>query len=150
MEFVLHNKIAKDFIEFLRDTYVPDETVYASLQQHPLAPGGVRGEQPEVITRAFNWYDSHRECHGKWVQTLCWISIEDLHLVLGPTMRGKLFVHKIPFDSNDEPLQCILVARQGRKYGAALWGTDDNIFKQKSKTTSNDWTYVQDEDGQVN
>ena len=134
VEFVLRNKIGKDFIEFLKDAYVPDETVYASLQQHPLAPGGVRGEQPEVITRALTWYDSHRECHGKWVRTLCWISIEDLRWALGPAMRKKLFVHKIPFDNNDELLECILVARQGRKYGAALWGADDSIFREKSKT----------------
>ena len=37
VEFVHHSKIGKDFIEFLKDTAVPDETVYASFQQHPLA-----------------------------------------------------------------------------------------------------------------
>ncbi|KAJ7388606.1 beta-1,3-galactosyl-O-glycosyl-glycoprotein beta-1,6-N-acetylglucosaminyltransferase [Desmophyllum pertusum] len=37
VEFVIHSKIGKDFTEYLKDTYIPDETLYASLQQHPLA-----------------------------------------------------------------------------------------------------------------
>ena len=55
VEFVLHSQIGKDFIEFLKDTFVPDETLYASLQQHLLTPGGIRGVQPEWIPRALYW-----------------------------------------------------------------------------------------------
>jgi len=121
VEFVLHSKIGKDFIEFLKDTAVPDETVYASLQQHPLAPGGIRGEQPECISRALHWNDHHSKCHGAWVRSLCWISLEDLRWVLGREMKEKLFVHKISFDFNDDLIQCILVARQGRKYNTTVW-----------------------------
>ena len=127
VEFVLHSKIGKDFIEFLKDTYVPDETVYASLQQHPLAPGGIRGEQPGYISRAIHWYDQYPECHGTWVRTVCWISIEDLRWALGSIMKDRLFVHKIPFDYNDELLECILVARQGRKYRATVWTQEEVI-----------------------
>ena len=132
VEFVLHNKIGKDFTEFLKDAYVPDESMYASLQQHPLTPGGVRGQQPEYIPRALRWYDSGLGCYGTWVRTLCWISIEDLRWVLGPAMRSKLFAHKIPFDNNDEILGCILVARQGRKYGTALWGPNESMENKPS------------------
>jgi len=121
VEFVIYSKFGKDFIEFLKDTAVPDETVYASLQQHPLAPGGIRGEQPECIPRALHWNDHHRKCHGAWVRSLCWISIEDLRWALGREMKEKLFVHKIPFDFNDDLIECILVARQGRKYNTTVW-----------------------------
>ena len=126
VEFALHSKIGKDFIEFLKDTYVPDETVYASLQQHPLAPGGIRGKQPYYIPRALHWFDRYPECHGTWVRTLCWIAIEDLSWALGSTMKEKLFVHKIPFDFNDDLLECILVARQERKYNTTVWKQDGN------------------------
>ena len=120
VEFVIRSKIGTDFVEFLKDTYVADETMYASLQQHPLAPGGIRGEQPELIPRALHWYDQYPECHGKWVRTLCWLSVEDLRWALGPVMKDRIFVHKIPFDYSDDLLECILVARQGRKYGTAV------------------------------
>ncbi|XP_068741181.1 beta-1,3-galactosyl-O-glycosyl-glycoprotein beta-1,6-N-acetylglucosaminyltransferase 3-like isoform X1 [Montipora capricornis] len=121
MEFVVHSKIGKDFTEFLKDAYVPDEILYASLQQHPLAPGGIRGEQPEYIPRALHWADQYYQCYGEWVRTLCWLSIKDLQWALGSIMRNRLFVHKIPFDFYDDTLECLLVARQGRKYGSIMW-----------------------------
>jgi len=121
VEFVLHSKIGKDFIEFLKDTAVPDETVYASLQQHPLAPGGIRGEQPRYIPRALQWDDHYHKCHGTSVRSVCWISIEDLRWALGREIKERLFVHKIPFDFNDDLIECILLARQGRKYNTTRW-----------------------------
>ena len=130
VEFALHGKIGKDFIEFLKDTYVPDETVYASLQQHPLAPGGIRGKQPYYIPRALHWGDQYPECHGTWVRALCWISIEDLRWALGSIMKDRLFVHKIPFDYNDDLLECILVARQGRVYNTTVWKPEKNTMRK--------------------
>ena len=120
VDFVLHSKIGKEFFEFLKDTHVPDETVYASLQQHPLAPGGIPGVQPEYISRALHW-DGSPVCHGKWIRNLCWLSIQDLRWALAQEQQNRLFVHKIPFDFNEDLLECILLARQGRKYGTAVW-----------------------------
>ena len=130
VEFVLHSKIGKDLFKYLKDTFIPDETLYATLQQHPLAPGGIRGKQGRSITRALHWR-THKplpECRGIWIRSLCWISIEDLRWALGRESRYSLFVHKIPFDFNDELLECILVARQGRKYGTS-------VCKQEEATT---------------
>ena len=45
VDFALHSQIAKDFYEFLKDTLIPDEMIYASLQQLPGAPGGIKGNQ---------------------------------------------------------------------------------------------------------
>ena len=134
VEFVLHSKIGKDFFEFLKDTEIPDETVYASLQQHPLAPGGIRGNQPQLqwISRALHW--ANRECHGVWLRSVCWISIEDLRWALGREMRDKLFVHKIPFHFSNDLLECILVARQGRKYGTNVWNQDGSTNSSKVHT----------------
>jgi len=121
VRFVVHSRIAQDFTEFLKDSYVPDETIYASLQQHPLAPGGIIKEERDSIPRALHWNVHNTECHGQWVRSLCWITAEDLRWALGSEMKYKLFVHKIPFDYDDDLLECILVARQGRKYGSILW-----------------------------
>jgi len=136
VEFVLHSKIGKDLFEYLKDTYIPDESLYASLQQHPLAPGGIHGRQGKSIARALHWSNREPipECHGAWVRSVCWISIEDLHWVLGREGKNKLFVHKVPFEFNDDLLECILVARQGRKYGTIVlkqeWDTNRKEAKE--------------------
>jgi len=123
VEYILFNKTARAFIEWLSDTRSPPETFYSSLQQHPGVPGGVVGQQPVFIMRAINWIEKDRgkrpnyECHGEWIRLICWIDIRDLQWVLGETMRGKLFVQKIPFDFNDDVLRCLSIARQKRSYG---------------------------------
>lgn len=123
VEYILFDKTARVFIEWLSDTRSPPETFYSSLQQHPGVPGGVVGQQPVFIMRAINWIEKDRdgqpnyECHGEWVRLICWIDIRDLDWVFGETMRGQLFVQKIPFDFNDDVLRCISIARQKRKYG---------------------------------
>ena len=120
VEYILFNKTARDFIEWLSDTKSPPETFYSSLQQHPGVPGGVVGEQPQFIMRAINWFEEDRVnfvCHGEWVRRICWIDIQDLNWVLGRKMRKTLFVQKISFDFKDDLLRCLTIARQRRKYG---------------------------------
>ena len=126
VEFVLHGQIGKDFYEFLKDTAVPDETIYSSLQRHPGVPGGINGNQPTWIPRAMYWISKETSgiCHGEWVRQLCWITFQDLRWTLGEEKKDKLFVHKIPFNFNEELIECILVARQGRKYDTATWKTN--------------------------
>ena len=124
VEFVLHSQIGKVFTAFLKDTFAPDETIYASLQQHPLAPGGIHGKQPVWIPRALYWTSGKygpRICEGTWLRRLCWITFGDLRWALGEEKKEKLFVHKIPFNFNDELIECILVARQERKYPTSVW-----------------------------
>ena len=121
VEFVLYSKIGKDFIKFLKDTKIPDETLYSSLQRHPLVPGGIQGEQTVWIPRALNRQKWGKKCYGTWVRELCWITFEDLHWALGEEMSDKIFVHKIPFKASEDLIECILVARQGRKYLTPVW-----------------------------
>jgi len=46
-----------------------------------------------------------------WVRNKCWISLEDLRWAVGENNKDKLFVHKIPFDFNEELIECIIEAR---------------------------------------
>ena len=130
VEFVLHGQIGKDFYEFLKDCHIPDETIYSSLQRHPGVPGGISGNQPKWIPRALYWISKETRgiCRGKWVRQLCWITFQDLRWALGEKKKDKLFVHKIPFNFNEELIECILVARQGRKYDTAMWKDDKRIY----------------------
>lgn len=48
----------------------------------------------------------------------------DLRWAVGENNKEKLFVHKIPFDFNEELIECIIEARQGREYATAAWKED--------------------------
>ena len=63
---------------------------------------------------------------------LCWITFQDLRWVLGEEKKDKLFVHKVPFEFNEELIECILVARQGRKYDTAMWKEEKRIYNTTS------------------
>ncbi|XP_068675646.1 N-acetyllactosaminide beta-1,6-N-acetylglucosaminyl-transferase-like [Montipora foliosa] len=82
VNFVLHSQIGKDFVEFLKDTHIPDEMSYGTLHQYPHAPGGIQGKQPEWIPRALIWQQRDKKnknsCKGFWKRGLCWISFQDL------------------------------------------------------------------------
>ena len=46
VDYVLHNQVAKDFADWAKKTYVPDETYFASLNHNPHLgiPGSYKGE----------------------------------------------------------------------------------------------------------
>jgi len=129
VEFVLHGQIGKDLYEFLKDSRIPDETIYSSLQRHPGVPGEINGNQPTWIPLTlYRIKENSGIYRGKWVRMLCWITFQDLRWVLGEEKKDKLFVHKIPFEFNEELIECILVARQGRKYDTAAWKEEKRIY----------------------
>ena len=45
-----------------------------------------------------------------------------------PEKKDKLFVHKVPFEFNEELIECILMATQGRKYDTAMWEEEKRIY----------------------
>ena len=114
--YILHNQVAIEFLDWLNDTAKPDEAFYSSLQQHPGFPGGIHGDQPEWILRAVSW-QRENTCYGRWIRGVCWVTTRDLIWILGSTMRQKLFVTKIPFEYRDDLLTCLSIARRTRKYG---------------------------------
>ena len=114
--YILHNQVAIDFLEWLNDTAKPEEAFYSSLQQYPGFPGGILGDQPEWILRAVSWRMENK-CYGRWIRGVCWVTTRDLIWILGSTMRQKLFVTKIPFQYRDDLLKCLSIVRTTRKYG---------------------------------
>lgn len=118
--YILHDQVAIDFLDWLNDTAKPDEAFYSSLQQHPGFPGGIHGDQPEWILRAVSW-QTENTCYGRWIRGVCWVTTRDLIWILGSTMRRKLFVTKIPFDYRGDLLKCLSIARRTRKYGQDLF-----------------------------
>ena len=46
-----------------------------------------------------------------WERNKCWISLEDLRWAVGENNKEKRFVHTIPFDFNEQLIECIIEAR---------------------------------------
>ena len=46
MDFVLHNRVALDFLEWVKTTGIPDETFFSSLNHSPhlFVPGAYTGK----------------------------------------------------------------------------------------------------------
>ena len=119
VEFVLYDKIATDFYQWLADIFIPDEVFFSSLQRHPGTPGGYHdNENPEWIMRAFGWVANgdNRQCFGTWIRENCWLSTRDLRWILAEKNRNKLFTQKIPYEYEENLVQCLSAAVQGREY----------------------------------
>ena len=119
VEFVLNDKIATDFYQWLSDIYIPDEVFFSSLQRHPGTPGGYHdNDNPEWIMRAFGWVadGDNRQCFGSWIRENCWLSTRDLRWILAEKNRNKLFTQKIPYEYEENLVECLSAAVQGREY----------------------------------
>lgn len=119
VEFVLNDKIATDFYQWLSDIYIPDEVFFSSLQRHPGTPGGYHdNDNPEWIMRAFGWVANgdNRQCFGTWIRENCWLSTRDLRWILAEKNRNKLFTQKIPYEYEENLVECLSAAVQGREY----------------------------------
>ena len=93
VKFVLYSQIGKDFYDFLKDSQIPDETIYSSLQRHPGVPGGINRKSTNMDTTGMYWISKETRgiCRGKWVRQLCWITFQDLRWALGEKKERQTF-----------------------------------------------------------
>ena len=75
VEFLLHDRIAKEIVQYFNDTYAPEENIWATLNTLPWAPGGysveVRHLLSTFISRAMIWSGDSTRCHGNFVRSVC-------------------------------------------------------------------------------
>ena len=93
VKFVLYSQIGKDFYEFLKDSQIPDETIYSSLQRLPGVPGGINRKSTNMDTTDMYWISKETRgiCRAKWVRQLCWITFQDLRWTLGEKKERQTF-----------------------------------------------------------
>ncbi|XP_033759263.1 LOW QUALITY PROTEIN: beta-1,3-galactosyl-O-glycosyl-glycoprotein beta-1,6-N-acetylglucosaminyltransferase-like [Pecten maximus] len=108
VDYVLHNQVAKDFLDWTKQTLYPEETFFSSLNYNPHlnVPGAFKGNLKEkdgslrFFGRFVNWvdwingtdqYKSEFYCHGKFIHGLCVFGVRDLPLIVS---RPELFVNK--------------------------------------------------------
>ncbi|CAF4219267.1 unnamed protein product, partial [Rotaria sp. Silwood2] len=103
IEFIQTSSIAKELLDWSRDTLTPDEHYWATLNYNThLHPPGAKTDPTAWTARFVIW--GKRECHGPVVHGICILSTADL-----PTLynRHELFANK--FHLNDDPIvyQCL-------------------------------------------
>ncbi|XP_045214018.2 N-acetyllactosaminide beta-1,6-N-acetylglucosaminyl-transferase-like [Mercenaria mercenaria] len=116
VEFCLHDPVSLEFIEWLKETWIPDESFFSSLNHNPQLgiPGSFLGEPEEYCLKPFflryviwqfkGYRDHVKTCYGKFVRQVCVLGVEDLPSAY--TSVG-LFANKFYLDFEPIALDCL-------------------------------------------
>ncbi|XP_026212175.1 beta-1,3-galactosyl-O-glycosyl-glycoprotein beta-1,6-N-acetylglucosaminyltransferase 4-like [Anabas testudineus] len=121
IEYMNSSVVVKDFLEWTKDTYSPDEHFWATIARLPGAPGEVPRSHPDITdlmskARLVKW--SYLEgrlypyCTGKHVRSVCVYGVGDIRWLLN---YGHWFANK--FDTKVDPIavQCLEEKLEERK-----------------------------------
>ncbi|XP_059144878.1 beta-1,3-galactosyl-O-glycosyl-glycoprotein beta-1,6-N-acetylglucosaminyltransferase-like [Physella acuta] len=122
VDYILHNPVASELLEWVRHTDFPDESYFSTLNHNPhlKVPGSYKGN-PETnaiskpfIARFVNWgvgwldsqgrYPFSWPCGGKRVRRVCIFGVHDLELLVN---RRELFANKLIIDFQPTALDCL-------------------------------------------
>lgn len=89
IEWVAHNETVKEIIDWTRDTYSPDEMIWASLARLPGAPGARNAQgrwdvnELQTVARIVKWHSFedtavYPVCHGYHKRGVCVFGIGDI------------------------------------------------------------------------
>jgi len=124
VEWALKNSTAQSIIDWSRDTYSPDEMLWATLTRLSGSPGflhpNIKWDKNEfqVITRIVKWHSleegapiatpkSYPKCHGYHKRGICVYGLGDIGWLL---QRDQFFANKFDADSpygDDFAIQCL-------------------------------------------
>ncbi|XP_060085614.1 beta-1,3-galactosyl-O-glycosyl-glycoprotein beta-1,6-N-acetylglucosaminyltransferase-like [Ylistrum balloti] len=103
VEFLHEDIVAQKFIHWLNDSLSPEETIWATLNGLPWAPGGYSVETSHssstFLSRAVIWSWDKPHCFGKFSRSVCIYGIGDLPWLLS---RPQLIANK--FDRMYDPI----------------------------------------------
>ncbi|KAM7006726.1 beta-1,3-galactosyl-O-glycosyl-glycoprotein beta-1,6-N-acetylglucosaminyltransferase 7 isoform 1-T1 [Tautogolabrus adspersus] len=108
VDFVLKSPIAKDLLEWSKDTFSPDEHYWVTLNHIKDAPGShIDGGWAGDI-RAIKWRDQegrgHNGCKGRYVRDICIFGVEDLPWIIN---KNSMFANKFESKTFPEALDCL-------------------------------------------
>ncbi|XP_048877763.1 beta-1,3-galactosyl-O-glycosyl-glycoprotein beta-1,6-N-acetylglucosaminyltransferase 7-like [Brienomyrus brachyistius] len=108
VDFVLRSTVAKDLLEWSRDTYSPDEHYWVTLNHVKDAPANNLEGKWSGDIRALKWkhYEGvkHQGCKGKYVRNICVFSLEDLPWV---TNKQSMFANKFQMQLFPKAVHCM-------------------------------------------
>ncbi|KAM9482672.1 beta-1,3-galactosyl-O-glycosyl-glycoprotein beta-1,6-N-acetylglucosaminyltransferase 7 isoform 1-T3 [Clarias gariepinus] len=108
VEYVLTSPVAKDLLEWSKDTYSPDEHYWVTLNHVKDAPGSKVDAGWEGNIRAIKWRDqegtAHNGCNGTYIRNICIYNMEDLPWIVE---KNSMFANKFESASFPEALDCL-------------------------------------------
>ncbi|KAK6172748.1 hypothetical protein SNE40_016345 [Patella caerulea] len=114
VDYVLNNKTAIDFLEWVKNVDVPDETYFSSLNHNPHLgiPGSYKGipettkDKKPFLARFKNWGREPFDwpCKGKRVRLICIFGVGDLPLL---SRRKEMFANKFYLNFEPFALDCL-------------------------------------------
>ncbi|XP_025092038.1 beta-1,3-galactosyl-O-glycosyl-glycoprotein beta-1,6-N-acetylglucosaminyltransferase 3-like [Pomacea canaliculata] len=110
VDFCLHSTYARDFLEWIKKTDVPDESYFTTLNnQHQLGvPGAYTGEldspRRQSVNRYKLWWSSEQNCDGQWVRDICNFGVGDIHRMVGSVF---MFANKFSYDFQPQGFDCL-------------------------------------------
>ncbi|XP_060617639.2 beta-1,3-galactosyl-O-glycosyl-glycoprotein beta-1,6-N-acetylglucosaminyltransferase 4 [Anolis sagrei] len=141
VEYVLESPIARDFFEWSKDTYSPDEHFWATLIRAPGAPGQISQEAQDITdlqskTRLVKWnyLEDHLypPCTGIHLRSVCIYGAAELRWLMN---SGHWFANK--FDSKVDPvlIKCLAekLAEQQKNWVDL---SSENFFKHRTSTNT--------------
>ncbi|XP_061186522.1 beta-1,3-galactosyl-O-glycosyl-glycoprotein beta-1,6-N-acetylglucosaminyltransferase-like, partial [Saccostrea echinata] len=116
VQYIVNNPVAKEFLEYLQKTDIPDEIFFASLTHNPHL--GVRGtfkgdiEKDDTdfsstkpyLSRFKIWKNTRYPCHGQFVRSVCVFGVKDLPIL---ALRPEFFANKFYIDYQPYTLKCM-------------------------------------------
>lgn len=127
---VLHDKRIQALIEWMKDTYSPDEAIWATIQRIPGVPGSTRPNRKYDVSDInalarlvkWQWHEGSQDsldalypvCHGNHVRAICVYGAGDLQWLLE---NHHFFANK--FDTDTDPIAIYCLERYLRKKALA-------------------------------
>nr|XP_039247426.1 beta-1,3-galactosyl-O-glycosyl-glycoprotein beta-1,6-N-acetylglucosaminyltransferase 3-like [Styela clava] len=111
VEYFMNDSKIRDFFEWNKNTLVPDEHVWASIQRmYPQVPGSLpptpdfRTTENDVITRTRVWGDAVYRCKSRYVRAICIFGVADLHWLVA--QKG-IFANKMDSQVDAVATECL-------------------------------------------
>ncbi|KAG9270391.1 beta-1,3-galactosyl-O-glycosyl-glycoprotein beta-1,6-N-acetylglucosaminyltransferase [Astyanax mexicanus] len=129
IRFVLEDPKAQELISWSKDTYSPDEFLWATMQRIPGVPGYIRAHHKfdrtdmNTISRLIKWvyhegdFDAvYPPCQGTHVRSICVYGAGDLQWML---QQDHLFANK--FDTDFDPIAIRCLEKHLRNKALQAW-----------------------------
>ncbi|KAK7489249.1 hypothetical protein BaRGS_00019501 [Batillaria attramentaria] len=108
LQVALTDRLAVELLDWLNDTWAPDELFWSTLNYLPGYPGGLRAdvshEEGTFLSRALAWYWDKYRCQGHYRRLVCVFGSGDLPWLV---RRPELIANKFDEDTDPVVVDCL-------------------------------------------
>ncbi|XP_029006540.1 beta-1,3-galactosyl-O-glycosyl-glycoprotein beta-1,6-N-acetylglucosaminyltransferase 7 isoform X2 [Betta splendens] len=140
VDFVLKSQIARELLQWSKDTFSPDEHYWVTLNHIKDAPGSYIDGGWEGEIRAIKWRDQegrkHNGCKGHYVRDICVYGTEDVQWIIN---LNSMFANKFESRTYPEALDCLELWHRNKVLSQATVPRDSSwlLVTQRKSSHSN-------------